>query len=367
VRIKPFQAIYPNLDIIASVDSFFKSVKYDFRQYDESGFFERTDSEGFYIYEILTPNNRHRGILATVDIQDYIEGNILKHEETLSTKEQSMMNLLLERRAMIKPVLLTYPKKKKVRNVIDKSIDNKPIFEIYFEESKEQHRVWKISDKKKMEGLKKLFKKIPKCYIADGHHRCSTSSRLHLHPPKSHPKLDFSKLLCLFFSFEELVIHDYNRVIDILGDVKSTVLMAELSKYCKIKRVKEGYRPQKKHEMSFYIHDEWYRLQWRKKVMKKYKNSSVILDSSLVNDIIMGEIMGIKDVSGDSRITYIEGTKKSSGISNACKKNANRVGIGLYPVYPEEFKTLSDQGITLPPKSTWFEPRVKNGLISQDF
>ena len=367
MRIKPFQAKYPNFDIIASTDSFFNTVKYDYRQYEKSGFFQKTPDESLYIYEIETPYGKHRGVIATVDIDDYNDGNILKHENTLSTKEQSMMNLLLERQAMIKPVLLAYPKSNPIEKVIRKYVDKTPLYQIRFEETDEIHRVWKVSQGDEIDMLIKAFKKIKKAYIADGHHRCSTSALLDKNAKKTHPELNFSELLSLFFSFDQLIIHDYNRVVEILNEITPTMLMAEISKYCNIKRRMRPFRPKKKHQMSMYINKEWYMLTWKKKVLKKYSDQPIILDSSLVNDLILNKIMGIRDVRSDKRIKYIEGTKKTSGIRDACIKSEHRVGLGLYPVHKDEFKKLSDLGIMLPPKSTWFEPRMKNGLIAQDF
>lgn len=367
MRIKPFQAIYPNFDIIASADSFFKTVKYDYRQYEKSGFFQKSPDEALYVYEIQSKDSAHRGIIATVDIKDYIEGNILKHENTLSTKEQSMMNLLLDRKAMIKPVLLAYPKQKSINSIISETIKNIPMYAVRFEENNELHQVWKIDNNQHIQQLMEDFQEVNKTYIADGHHRCSTSALLHKNAKSTHPNLNFSELLCLFFSFDQLVIHDYNRVVEILNEITPTAFMAEISAYCNIKRRVRPYRPKKKREMSLFINKEWYQLTWKKKVIRKYPDPDLTLDTTLVNDLILNKICGIEDVRSDKRITYVEGTKKSAGIRDACIKNEHRIGIGLYPVSTEEFINLSDKGKMLPPKSTWFEPRMKNGLLAQDF
>jgi uncharacterized protein (DUF1015 family) len=366
VRIKPFQAKYPNFDIIASVDTFFKTVKYDYRQYEKSGFFQKVPNDAMYAYRINSSLGYHLGIITTVMIQDYIEGHILKHEDTLSTKEQAMMNLLLERGAMIKPVLLSYPGHEEVNDYLTEVIQREPLYTIHFEETGEEHTLWKIADGKDIARLTEIFQGIDKCYIADGHHRCSTSARLFKKAAKTHPNLDFSELLCAFFSFDQLIIHDYNRVIDILDEIRPTALMARLAGLFNITPMEGPFRPTQKRELSLFLDDEWYRLEWKKKVLKKYKDR-VVLDSTLVNDLILRDILGIKDVSSDKRITYVEGTKKTDGIEIACAKKPGRFGLGLYPVSKEEFIHLSDIGESLPPKSTWFEPRIKNGLVAQDF
>lgn len=367
MRIKPFQAVYPNFDLIASADEFFGTVKYDYRDYDKSGFFKRIPGEAMYVYIIDGPNKHHQGIVASIDINDYLEGRILKHENTLSTKEQSMMSLLLNRKAMIKPVLLTYPSMKTVNDIINTFKDTPPLYTIHFDESQEDHKIWKVTDEKVLTKLSSAFAKIQKVYIADGHHRCSTSALLHKSKNAKKLDMDFSHVLCTFLSYDQLVIHDYNRVVHILDEISPLTMMAELSRYCKIKKMDGPFRPQRKHEMSMFLEKEWFRLRWKNTVLKAYAKRPVVLDASIITDLIMKRIFGIKDVRSDKRIRYIEGTQGHDGLVMACRKKENSVGFGLYPVSMDEFIKLSDLGEILPPKSTWFEPRMKNGLITQEF
>lgn len=367
MRIKPFQAVYPNFDLIASADSFFGTVKYDYREFEKSGFFRKTAGEAIYIYSIDTPDRHHHGIIASIDINDYIDGKILKHENTLSTKEQSMMNLLLNRKAMIKPVLLTYPKQDDINKMIKKFKTGQPLYDVHFEQSNSHHRIWKVEDGGEIEKIRLEFEKIKQMYVADGHHRCSTSALLHKSQNANQLQLDFSHLLCAFMSFDQLVIHDYNRVVNVLDDISPLTLMSEISRYCHVKRMIKPYSPKKKHEMSMFLDREWFRLRWKKGVLDKYKKSEVILDATVLTDVILKRILKIKDVRSDRRIKYISGIEGSEGFVEACLKKRTNVGFGLYPVAKEEFKTLSDIGEMLPPKSTWFEPRMKNGLIAQEF
>jgi uncharacterized protein (DUF1015 family) len=367
VRIKPFQAVYPNFDLIASADSFFGTVKYQYRDYEKDGFFKQTSGNSLYVYAIKSPTIQRLGLLASVDINDYIEGKILKHETTLSTKEQSMINLLLHRRAMIKPILLTYPKSKKIDAFLDKIIKRESLYSIHFDLANEDHIIWSINDPKEIELAKSLFANIDKVYIADGHHRCSTSAILNDRKDAKKLNLDFSQMLCAFMSFDQVAIYDYNRVVQILNEISPTELIARIAKYCKIKKKNGSFRPQRKHDMSFLINKEWYQLTWRKKVLDQYKNEPVILDATILTDMIFHKILNITSVREDKRIKYIEGTLGEKGIYEACLKREHCVGFGLYPVLMEEFKKLSDLGEVLPPKSTWFEPRMKNGFISQEF
>ena len=367
MRINPFQAVYPNFDLIASADSFFGTVKYQYREYEKDGFFKKTAGNAIYVYGIKSPSVERFGLLAGVDINDYLEGKILKHESTLSSKEQSMINLLLHRRAMIKPILLTYPKSVEIDVFIAKIMKRKPLYTIHFEMADEDHVIWNIDDPQEVIEAQHLFSGIEKVYIADGHHRCSTSAILHDRHDVKSQNLDFSQMLCAFLSFDQVDIHDYNRIVQILNEMSPTELMAKLSGYCKIKKMKGPFRPKKKHDMSFLINKEWYRLRWRKKVLDQYTHLPVVLDATILTDQVFHNILNITSVRDDKRIRYIEGTLGEKGIYEACLKREYCVGFGLFPVLMEEFIKLSDLGTMLPPKSTWFEPRMKNGFISQEF
>ncbi|MDX1684112.1 MAG: DUF1015 domain-containing protein [Saprospiraceae bacterium] len=367
MRIEPFQAVYPNFDLIASTDAFFDSVKYDYPDFKKDGFFNKTETAALYVFEIESPNRHHRGIIASVNIEDYIDGKIVKHEKTLPSKEQSMTNLLLHRKAMIKPVLLTYPRMEELDKIMDEYTSGPPLYSIHFAERNEEHRTWKIRETERIEKLKEVFSKMKNVYIADGHHRCSTSSKLYQTQNNRDLDLDFSLLLSAFLSFDDLIIHEYNRVINYKKKISALNLLAELSKYCLIKRMKGPFQPDRKHELSMFLDKEWFRLRWKKKVLSKYEDEPVVLDTTILTDIVIKKILKIKKVRSNKRINYVEGTLGPQGFVTACKKKKKNVGFGLFPVNMHEIKKMSDLGKTLPPKSTWFEPRMKNGLISQEF
>lgn len=368
MKIKPFKAIYPNLELVSSPESFFGTVKHDYPEYVQNGFFNQRPREAFYVYEIVTANSSHLGIITAVDIDNVIKGNIRKHENTLAHKEQKMMHLLLQRKAMVKPVLLGHTKCEELEQFMKAEIKNKKtFFTIDFIEKVETHRFWEITQEKKIDELKELFKKhIPKAYIADGHHRCATTTKLYQTKQIKSRKNDRS-VLAVFFSFDQLEIYDFNRVIDLFHDVDPTLFGIKLSEYCKIEPLEEAGSPQKKHHFHMYINRQWYRLQWKKKILKKYRNEEVLLDVSLFNHYVLEEILRVPDVREDRRIKYVEGTLGQEAISNLVDKDENFVGFSFFPLKAEEIMTVADLDKTLPPKSSYFEPRIKNGLIVKDF
>ena len=201
---------------------------------------------------------------------------------------------------------------------------------------------------------------VPKAYIADGHHRCATAKRLS--QGKNHSP--FSKTVCAFFPSSDLEIHDFNRVIDTFIDISPTYFMARLSQYCNIQAMDLPYKPRKKHELLLYIKQEWYQLHWKPSIFEQGRFQADSLDSLLLNEIILKEILGIEDISNSPRINYIEGPRGLSGLQKATLEKDTQIGIALYPVQTYELFELADQSIILPPKSTWFEPRLINGLIN---
>ena len=365
MKIYPFQAVYPDKALIASEESFFGRVKYDYPEFVESGFFRKTSKEAFYIYEITQNNTSHLGFFACVDIEDYDKGHILKHENTLAANEQKMMQLTLNRKAMVKPVLLAYSRIDSFHKFLKKQIKGeKPFFELDFGEEQSHHKIWQITEGDAIEKIHDTFEKeIKTTYIADGHHRSAIISKLNKTKRKKNKNLEFGRLFSVFFSFDQLQIHEFNRSVDILDEISPTKLMAKLSRYCHIKYMSKPFRPKKIHELGMLINHEWYSLRWKKKAFKHFHDSKVITDTQMLNELILLEIMGIEDVRNDKRIKYVEGIKELEGLLHKTLKNDTRIGFAMYPLPMEDFKQIADARDVLPPKSTWFEPRMKNGVL----
>ncbi len=369
MNIHPLQAIYADHTMIASPDTFYASVKEEFMDYLKSGFYLKTPHEAIYICQIKTPSRTHLGIMSCVDINDYSEGKILKHENTLAEKEQKMMNMILQRHTMIKPVLLAYPPVPELQQFMHEYRDKKkPLFEVKFAESGERHTIWEVKEGSEIKALKNIFAyKVPQCYIADGHHRCSTADYLH-RSMKGKKHLDgYDMLFAAFFDFDELQILDYNRVVDIFSDISPMRFMAGLSEKFHIKAIAEARKPMHKFEIIMMAGREAFSMIWKKEILDLYKDEVACLDAHLLDLHVFQEILGIKDVRVDKRIDYVEGVKGLEGILNKVYKNPNMAGFSLYPVDIEEVVKISDAGQIMPPKSTWFEPRMKNGLLAYRF
>src|SRR5688572_11917883 len=179
MKIFPFQAIYPNVDLIASTDSFFSTVRDDYVQYYQNGFFNTDDDQAFYILEIKTERKTHSGLIATLDVTDYSKGKIVRHEQTIASNEQEMLKVLLQRGAMVKPVLLCHPEINEITKEIQRlKKKKKPFLALSTTLGENAYTLYKISQQE-AEQLVALYKSlVPRVYIADGHHRCSTGEKL---------------------------------------------------------------------------------------------------------------------------------------------------------------------------------------------
>ena len=371
MKIYPFQAIYPNFDLIPSPEIFFSSGNYDFSEHQKNGFFRKSGDDSIYIYVINAKHRSHVGLVACVDVRSYIEGTIVQHEKTLATKEQMMMQAFLKRQAMMNPVLLGYETDSRLDQMIAGIVkDCEPFFSINFEEDDQKHHFFRVQDKKLLNRICHLFeKKVERAYIADGHHRFVTGAKLfQTKSSKFDRSHKYQYILCAFFPFNQLEIHDYNRVVHALGDISTAKLFAKMSRVFDIKYLRRPQKPKRKHELTMYLQHEWYRLRWRTKILKKYhRNHTVLLDTHLLNKEVMNKIVGIQDFCVDPRLTYVPGILGLRGLIERINAQANSFGFCLYPIKKQDWISIANKGESMPPKSTWFEPRIRNGMVVKVF
>lgn len=369
MHIKPFQAVYPNLDFITSADSFFNSARDEYVEYFDSGFYTKTAQEALFIYRIKGPNRQYTGLIACADIRDYLDGNIKQHEHTLAAKEQQQMQLMLRRRAAVKPVLLAYNRVEAISNWMESYIALRaPFLEIQSEEANECHLIWEVRDGQSVRELQNLFELyVPCSYIADGHHRTSTTSLMYKKSQEGIHHGDYHLLLCALFPSSDIDILDFNRVVYGLNGLSDSAFMAHIAQYFDIGFLDAPRKPVRKHEITMLVNREWYSLQWKKPVLQEYLGEQFALDAMLLDEKVLGNILGVEDVRTDQRILYIEGPRGLEGIQQAATRGEEAVAFCLYPVHLEELMKVADAGKVMPPKSTWVEPRMKNGLLVQEY
>ncbi len=367
MNIFPFAASSPDLDKIKDISFFVEDVREDYNQY-KINVFKQDDTASIYVYVIETPLRKHHGIISTVSIKDYIEGRIKKHENTIENKEKQQAKLLVERKAIVKPVLLTYPAEDALTAAIVALTANiAPTTIIQFEAEKQVHKIWKISDKKEIETLQYLFKTlVPVSYIADGHHRIEASKWLHEWGKKDETLPRHDAFLCALFSSDDLEIWAFHRNVQFGGTFTTTDFLNQIAQYAVVSKVDAPMFPRHKFEMGLYVANEYYILNWKQETFKDVDNQSVILDVNILNQYIFKNILGIENIRTDKRISYLEGPLRLEDIIRDKKQRTGEAIFVMYPVGLQDLLAIVDAEQVMPPKSTWFEPRMRNGLLVQD-
>jgi len=365
MQINPFQAIFPRFDLIDSPDVFCEGAKDRYAAYQAAGLFTSCPQSALYIYQIADHQRRHTGLVAMNNVEDFFGGKVKKHEKTLSEKEQQQVQLFLQWEAVLKPVLLTYPPVAPIAEWLDRYVrKHKPIFSTQFSKSHQHHRAWAVTAQEDILALQQLFAAhVHSTYIADGHHRTSTTALLHEAGKELYPRYDFDHLFCAFFAADQLDILDYNRVVEGLDSMSAPSFIVLLSHFFEMELLPVARRPTDKHEVVMLLRKEWYSLRWKQSVLDNYPPDEVLLDANLLNELVMNKVFGILDVRTDQRIIYVEGSKGLRGIQKQVGRSRLRVGFMLYPVTFDDMMRLADLGESLPPKSTYFEPRLRSGIL----
>lgn len=366
--IQPFEAVFPNLEVISDTQTFFNTAKEKYRLFKEQAFFQNARQNALYIYQISHNGTTHCGLIAAVSVAEYIAEHIKKHEHTLVAKEEKQAVLLEERKAVVKPILLVHRSHKELAEMMQHfCIKNVPVFEFKMPLTNTAHRFWAIENEEEVARIQTIFKEhINTAYIADGHHRFSSIARLYQRGKTPEQKQKYAHVMCALFPGSDLQIHNFNRIIKAFSEkISPLAFLARLSAFAEIRPLKKGRLPKKEHEITFYMKGEWFSLEWRKEVISEYANASLpVLDVSMLNYCVLEEILSCTDIRNDTRIKYIEGPRGLDSLA-ATTNGRSSVAFCLHPLDWESFFRVIDHGLVLPPKSTWFEPRMLNGLIVQ--
>ena len=365
MRIKPFQALYPDLKAIESPDKFCEKAKDEFPAFRKRGLYLEFPEAAFYIYQIEDGHRKHTGLVALNAVADFLSGKIKKHENTIHEKEKQQMDLFMEWKAILKPVLLTYPSVPAIEQWLQAFIGQSPaFFTTRFQKDGQVHRMWPVTETDDIALLQALFAEhVPRTYIADGHHRTTSVALLQEEFKDSDSAGHFDNLFCIFIGADELDILDFNRVVHVSEDLSPVQFIGHLSEVFTMKRLAAPRPPAHKFELVLYTDKAWYALEWKPAVLARFPEEQVLLDVSLLNELVLKEMLGMHDIRTDSRIAYIDGSRGIEGVQRAVDAGPNRIGFILFPVSLDDMMHIADKGETLPPKSTYFEPRVRTGMM----
>jgi len=330
------------------------------------GIFRRDEKPMFYIYAQEMSGRVQTGLVATASIDEYLNNSIKKHEFTRHEKELDRIRHFDVCNANTEPVFLTYRDHADIRSTMNSWISkNRPEYDITSSDGI-RHILWKISDDTVIQKLSSLFESVDALYIADGHHRSASAVKVGLKRREEFPAYtgneEFNYFMAVLFPDVDLRIFDYNRVVKDLNGLTSQDFLASLSRSFLLEELgKEVFSPSEKHTFGMYLADNWYLLTAKPEVVN---DDDVIksLDVAILQDYVLAPILGIGDPRKDKRIDFVGGIRGLKELENRVH-NDMKVAFALYPVSIEDLLSVSDQGMVMPPKSTWFEPKLGSGLF----
>lgn len=343
----------------------FKLVRNRYLEFLEDKVLIKDEEPGIYLYEISKDSFTCCGFFCITSIEDYTNGLIKRHEDTIERREKLFANYLDVVGYEAEPVLMTFEPRSKIANIIEEEKKLEP--EYYFTTpDRVTHKLWCLNDKATLAQLEKEFSEINALYIADGHHRSASSKLLSDLRQEAGHKEGSNNPHSYFMSYlipeDEVRIFEFNRMVKDLNGRSKEEFLSELdSMYRIINRGTEPYRPSKKHHFSMYLDGEFYSLYLRKTIYK-FTDPLSELDTQILYKTILEPILGIKDLRNDKRIRYGYGKRNIITMKEEIDNGKFSVGFGLVPLTMDEIKSIADAGLIMPPKSTYIEPKLRSGL-----
>lgn len=341
-------------------------VKDHFKKFVREKIFLRDEAPCYYLYRQVKEGNEFTGIIACTSIDDYMNGVIKIHEQTLTAREEKLKDYLDVCEFNAEPVLFCYPNDLVIDELSDEISHTRPDYD-FSTTDKVRHTVWIISSRKTVKQIAERFNTIPNIYIADGHHRSASATllgKLRRSTRKSYSGEEaFNYYLGVFFPETHLKIYDYNRVVKDLNGLSVNQFIYNLKTDFLISEVKEAdFKPQHKHEISMYVDNKWYSLKAKETI---YNPGDPIgsLDADILTKHILSPILDIHDLKTDKRIGFVPGVKGSIALKRQVDEGKAAIAFGLYPVTMEHLKWIADTNNIMPPKSTWVEPKMRSGLL----
>ncbi len=361
----PFRAVLPKRKFASETDQLAEKAKYQFAECLDNGELKQAVKAGIYVYEIITAFGTHLGFVAQTDLQEFVSKNIKPHEKTLKPKEVDAKTLLLDRGSLVKPVLVCHLPNEDLTALLENHRDNyQPALTIRLPENSDLHRVWPIRDKSTIKQLQHLAGFVDHAYIADGHHRSKVLQQLSKKSKKH--DLNVERVCSAYFDFNSVQILDYNRMVEIDSSLKLSKFLKKLEKKFTITTQTHARKPNQKHQLSMFLDGQWYELCWKPEILAKYQKLYVILDHQVFDKEVLNKILKIKNVTKDKSITYFSGENSTEEIEQKLVEQPRTAAFFIYPVEIEQMVQLTEKDKTLPPKSTYFVPRLYNGIICDD-
>ncbi len=365
-----YHIIKPEIDFLPGTDEhdpvvYTKAVE-NFNNFQQQGWLKQDDTEHYYIYAQTMNGRTQYGIVIAANVDDYMTGKIKKHELTRRDKEEDRMKHVRVNNANIEPVFLAFPDNKVLQHIIDTVTAGEPEYDFTAPDGF-GHHFWVINDQETIDTITKEFEKIPYLYIADGHHRTAAAALVGNEKAKANPNHkgneEYNFFLAVAFPASHLNIIDYNRVVKDLNGLTPEQFINKLKEnFIVTPKGSEAYRPEKLHNFALYLPGQWYSLTAKEGT---YNDTDPIgvLDVTVSSDLILRDILGIHDLRSDKRIDFVGGIRGLEELQRRVDSGEMAMALALYPVSMKQLMDIADSGNIMPPKTTWFEPKLRSGLV----
>jgi uncharacterized protein (DUF1015 family) len=361
------------IDLTEGIDEHSKEV-YDkvvenFNMFKNKGWLVKENEPKLYIYAQTMDGRTQYGIVGCTHIDDYFNNNIKKHELTRKDKEDDRMIHVNITNANVEPVFFAYPAHKEIDQIVSEVVNNeKAIYDFVAKEDGFGHKFWVINDQAKIKRIEEIFEnEIPSLYVADGHHRTAAAARVGQERKANNPNHtgdeEYNYFMAVIFPDNQLKIIDYNRVVKDLNGLSEEEFISKLNKSFTIENMgTEIYTPSKLHEFSMYMSGNWYKMTAKEGT---YNDADPIgvLDVTILSNLVLDEILDIKDLRTSKRIDFIGGIRGLGELKRRVDSGEMKAAFALYAVSMQQLIDIADSGNIMPPKTTWFEPKLRSGLV----
>lgn len=345
----------------------YTSAAEHFKEFQDKHWLVQDKDEHYYIYAQTMNGKTQYGLVVAASVNDYLTGVIKKHELTRRDKEEDRMKHVRVCNANMEPVFFAYPDDDVLTALLERYAATKPVYDFVAPDDGFRHQFWIINDQNDIATITAEFAKMPHLYIADGHHRSAAAALVGAEKAKQNPhhtgKEEYNYFMAACFPASQLTILDYNRVVKDLNGLTSEDFLKKLSEDFEVEDKGEAiYKPQYIHEFSLYLDKHWYSLVARPHA---YDENDPIksLDVDISSRLILDKLMGIKDLRSDKRIDFVGGLRGLEELKRRVDSGEMRWALALYPVSMKQIMNIADTGNIMPPKATWFEPKLRSGLV----
>ena len=330
----------------------------------QDGIYERDTDTAYYVYELVMEGRSQTGLVACAAVDDYVNNVIKKHENTREDKEIDRITHVDTCSAQTGPIFLAYRSEQTINGIVSKVQETEPLYDFTAVDGV-SHRIWKISDSDDVKKIETAFQGIGQIYIADGHHRAASAVKVGLKRRKENPQHtgteEYNYFLSVLFPHDQLMIMDYNRTVKDLNGLGKEEFFAKVQENFRMEEQAQPVKPDAKGTFGMYIDRQWYKLTARPELFEG-KDAVGSLDVSVLQDYLLGPVLGIGDPRTDKRIDFVGGIRGLAELEKRADEDMT-VSFSMYPTSITELFDVADQNLLMPPKSTWFEPKLRSGLF----